>query len=123
MFRPERQRDFGPEVFRGTSFSGALFPLLPSGRRSLHPPNDSMDVNEQTASAAGPGPALLALYDAPLPHVYGYLLARCGRAALAEDLTAETFLAAVDAVRRQDPPDAAGRNPAGPWPRERSPPW
>jgi RNA polymerase sigma-70 factor, ECF subfamily len=44
-----------------------------------------------------PGAALLALYDTALPHVYGYLLARCGRHALAEDLTAETFLAAVAA--------------------------
>ena len=51
-----------------------------------------------------PGAALIALYDVPLPHVYGYLLARCGRAALAEDLTAETFLAAVNAVGREDPP-------------------
>ena len=50
-----------------------------------------------------PGAALVALYDVALPHVYGYLLARCGRTALAEDLTAETFLAAVDAVRRDDP--------------------
>ena len=29
---------------------------------------------------------------------------RCGPPALAEDLTAETFLAAVDAVRGSDPP-------------------
>lgn len=43
---------------------------------------------------------LLALYDAALPDVYGYLIARCGERALAEDLTAETFLAAVEAVRR-----------------------
>ena len=43
-----------------------------------------------------PDPGLLALYDRALPEVYGYLLARCGAArALAEDLTAETFLAAV----------------------------
>ncbi len=48
--------------------------------------------------------ALVELYDVALPHVYGYLLARCGQAGLAEDLTAETFLAAVDAVRRPDPP-------------------
>lgn len=48
--------------------------------------------------------ALLELYDAALPHVYGYLLSRCGRTALAEDLTAETFLAVVDAVRKEDPP-------------------
>ena len=51
-----------------------------------------------------PRAALLDLYDAALPLVYGYLLSRCGRVALAEDLTAETFLAAVDAVRRDDPP-------------------
>ena len=46
----------------------------------------------------------MELYDVALPHVYGYLLARCGRTALAEDLTAETFLAAVHAVRGADPP-------------------
>jgi len=40
---------------------------------------------------------LLALYDAALPQVYGYLLSRCGDRALAEDLTSETFLAAVSA--------------------------
>jgi RNA polymerase sigma-70 factor, ECF subfamily len=45
-----------------------------------------------------PGPPdLLALYDEALPQVYGYLLSRCGQRALAEDLTAETFLAAVTA--------------------------
>jgi len=47
---------------------------------------------------------LLELYDEALPQVYGYLLSRCGQRALAEDLTAETFLAAVDAVRRVPPP-------------------
>jgi RNA polymerase sigma-70 factor, ECF subfamily len=46
--------------------------------------------------------AFLAFYDDALPHVYGYLSARCGNHALAEDLTAETFLAAVDAVRRTE---------------------
>jgi len=44
-----------------------------------------------------PDPGLLSLYDEALPQVYGYLLARCGQRVLAEDLTAETFLAAVDA--------------------------
>ena len=44
-----------------------------------------------------PDPGLLSLYDRALPEVYGYLLARCGGRALAEDLTAETFLAAVRA--------------------------
>src|SRR5690349_23215181 len=59
-----------------------------------------------------PDPALglLELYDDALPHVYGYLLARCGDAGLAEDLTAESFLAAVQAVRQAGSPD-----PAIPW--------
>jgi RNA polymerase sigma-70 factor, ECF subfamily len=45
----------------------------------------------------------LSFYDDALPHVYGYLSARCGNRDLAEDLTAETFLAAVDAVRKGGP--------------------
>ena len=59
-----------------------------------------------------PDPAfgLLKLYDDALPHVYGYLLARCGDTGLAEDLTAESFLAAVYAVRK---PGAPG--PSIPW--------
>jgi RNA polymerase sigma-70 factor (ECF subfamily) len=51
------------------------------------------------------GPLLLAMYDRALPQVYGYLLPRCGDVPLAEDLTAETFLAAVDAVKRSAVPD------------------
>lgn len=40
-------------------------------------------------------------YAAVLPHVYGYFLSRCGgQAAIAEDLTQETFLAAVAQIRR-----------------------
>lgn len=61
-------------------------------------------MSEQSTAVDDPGPALLALYDAALPQVYGYLFKRCGRVALAEDLTAEVFLAAVDAVRRERPP-------------------
>jgi RNA polymerase sigma-70 factor, ECF subfamily len=59
-----------------------------------------------------PDPALglLELYDDALPHVYGYLLARCGDTGLAEDLTAESFLAAVRAVRLPGAPD-----PSIPW--------
>ena len=59
-----------------------------------------------------PDPAigLLQLYDDALPHVYGYLLARCGDTGLAEDLTAESFLAAVHAVRKPGAPD-----PSIPW--------
>jgi RNA polymerase sigma-70 factor (ECF subfamily) len=50
------------------------------------------------AVAPPPDPGLLSLYDEALPQVYGYLLARCGQRAVAEDLTAETFLAAVRAA-------------------------
>jgi RNA polymerase sigma-70 factor (ECF subfamily) len=46
------------------------------------------------------GAQLLALYDRALPQVYGYLLPRCGSQAVAEDLTGETFLAAVAAVQK-----------------------
>src|SRR2546429_7795827 len=57
-------------------------------------------MSEQPADRpAVAGARLLALYDHALPQVYGYLLTRCGQRAVAEDLTAETFLAAVDAAR------------------------
>jgi len=48
----------------------------------------------------------LALYDTALPYVYGYLLARCGRSVLAEELTSETMLAAVDSLKRDAPPQS-----------------
>ena len=51
--------------------------------------------------------ALLALYDEALPLVYGYFVRRCGDRGTAEDLTSETFLAAMDAARRSDPPPIA----------------
>jgi RNA polymerase sigma-70 factor, ECF subfamily len=65
-----------------------------------------------TREGVAPDPALglLELYDEALPHVYGYLLARCRDRTLAEDLTAETFLAAVTALRRPGAPA-----PSVPW--------
>jgi hypothetical protein len=48
---------------------------------------------------------VLAIYRRALPRVYGYLLPRCGETGLAEDLTAETFLAAVAAADQPDPPE------------------
>ncbi len=53
------------------------------------PPNDELPVS-----------AFLQLYDEALPHVYGYLARRCDSVSTAEDLTAETFLAAVTASQR-----------------------
>jgi RNA polymerase sigma-70 factor (ECF subfamily) len=46
------------------------------------------------------GDPVAAIYRRALPQVYGYLLPRCGSVALAEDLAAETFMAAVAAVRQ-----------------------
>src|SRR5262249_13269187 len=78
-------------------------------RRSDGGPDDDGVV---TPAQVRPDPAfgLLKLYDDALPHVYGYLLARCGDVGLAEDLTAESFLAAVYAVRKPGAPD-----PSIPW--------
>jgi RNA polymerase sigma-70 factor, ECF subfamily len=52
----------------------------------------------------GPDP-VAAIYWKALPQVYGYLLPRCGSVAVAEDLAAETFVAAVEASRRPNAPD------------------
>jgi RNA polymerase sigma-70 factor (ECF subfamily) len=51
------------------------------------------------------GDPLVAVYRVALPQVYGYLLPRCRSVAVAEDLTAETFMAAVAASRRGKPPE------------------
>lgn len=64
-----------------------------------------MDVDQRPGVRHDPGLALLDLYDRALPEVYGYLLSRCGQRALAEDLTEEVFLAALDACRRDVPPE------------------
>src|SRR5688500_4770749 len=69
------------------------------GRRRTAPVDDDPVVSQAT-STADQGPALLALYDSALPEVYGYLVRRCDGATVAEDLTAETFLAAVSAVQK-----------------------
>jgi RNA polymerase sigma-70 factor (ECF subfamily) len=50
---------------------------------------------------------LLGLYDEALPVVYGYFVRRCPDRGTAEDLTSETFLAAMDAARKSDPPPIA----------------
>src|SRR5262249_20955367 len=68
-------------------------------RRSSARPGDDKGVSGQRVAREDPAGGFLDLYDRALPQVYGYLLARCGQRAVAEDLTAETFLAAVDAVR------------------------
>ncbi len=64
------------------------------------PPTMEGVVDRTATSPADRGRELLELYDSALPSVYGYLVRRCGSAPLAEDLSSETFLAAVDAVQR-----------------------
>jgi RNA polymerase sigma-70 factor (ECF subfamily) len=68
-----------------------------------------MGVTQEQPAWSDPGDALLHLYEISLRQVYGYLLSRCRSRPLAEDLTAETFLAAVAASRRRPapPPDPA----------------
>ena len=51
--------------------------------------------------------ALLSMYDRALPQVFGYLRVRAGNEAVAEDLTAETFLAAVQAIDRDAVPEVS----------------
>ncbi|WP_419229649.1 RNA polymerase sigma factor [Gordonia sp. CPCC 205515] len=63
------------------------------------------------SSPPGGGPAaLLAVYDDALPAVYGYVLRRCADRRVAEDVTSETFLAAMDTVRRDEE-----ARPTTPW--------
>jgi RNA polymerase sigma-70 factor, ECF subfamily len=44
---------------------------------------------------------VVAIYDVALPRVYGCLLPRTRSVAVAEDLTSETFVAAVAATRER----------------------
>jgi RNA polymerase sigma-70 factor (ECF subfamily) len=55
---------------------------------------------EEPAGAGRDPEAFVQFCAGALPEVYGFLLARCGDPASAEDLTSETFIAAVQAVRR-----------------------
>lgn len=64
------------------------------------PGGDDKDVSAETDAPR----ALLRCYDEALPAVYGYFVRRCGDRGTAEDLTSETFLAAMDAARRPSPP-------------------
>ncbi len=73
--------------------------MLSVTRRKVDRSDDDGAMGER-AEAEERGTVLLELYDRALPQVYGYLLPRCGSPPVAEDLCAETFLAAVTAVQR-----------------------
>jgi len=55
-------------------------------RRSLPLPYDDEGMSGTAAPRPDGSEDLLAAYDETLPHVYGYLLSRCGQATVAEDL-------------------------------------
>ncbi|VFA89604.1 RNA polymerase sigma factor sigM [Gordonia paraffinivorans] len=50
------------------------------------------------------------MYDEALPAVYGYVIHRCTDRRIAEDVTSETFLAAMDSVRKR-----RDTEPTTPW--------
>ncbi len=62
-----------------------------------------MGTAQPTPSSAGA--TLLGDYDRSMPQVYGYLVSRVGSSAVAEDLTSETYLAAVAAIGTGQLPD------------------
>ena len=63
--------------------------------------DDAENVNaESSTEAAPPGDALLAIYDDAVVDVFGYFHRRCRNRSVAEDLTTETFLAAVESIER-----------------------
>jgi RNA polymerase sigma-70 factor (ECF subfamily) len=72
-------------------------------------------VTEHSPAPEDQGKELLALYDRALPEVYGYLMSRCGSTVLAEDLTSEAFLAAVDAVWRDAVPQLSEAEVVDDW--------
>jgi RNA polymerase sigma-70 factor (ECF subfamily) len=51
-------------------------------------------------TAEDQGAALLALYADAVGAVHGYLLSRCRNRAVAEDITSDVFMGAVDAITR-----------------------
>jgi RNA polymerase sigma-70 factor, ECF subfamily len=80
--------------------------ILSLTRRSFRRQRDDKSVSAQPDSNDA-ARALLALYDQALPIVYGYFVRRCADRGTAEDLTSETFLAAMDVARKKDPPPIA----------------
>ena len=56
------------------------------------------------------GETLLEIYDHAVGEVFTYLRARCGSRAVAEDLTADTFLAAVGQIRKGGVDDQVDRH-------------
>lgn len=61
----------------------------------------ALEISAPQAEALNTAEAFRSFYERALPRVYAYFLHRCGAASVAEDLTQETFLAAVREIRRK----------------------
>jgi RNA polymerase sigma-70 factor (ECF subfamily) len=101
--RPRLLRDSGPEPIADAGATPLeISPVDPSEFARW---NDDLHVNATEPASSEQGSALLAMYDRAVPQVYGYLCMRTNSPVVAEDLTAETFLAAVQAIQRGSVPD------------------
>src|SRR5688500_12491202 len=69
-------------------------------RRNRGPTNDDSVVSDSGTPLSDGPRQVLELYDRSMPQVYGYLVSRCRDQHLAEELTAETFLAAIEAAAK-----------------------
>jgi len=79
-------------------------PYRVCARRRTGSRDDDEGVSGQPQVRPDPALELLKIYNTALPQVHGYLLSRCRDRMLAQDLTAETFLATVTAARKQPTP-------------------
>ena len=82
MGRPAEVQRYGPETRFTFGWPGDHFELpgknTRPGRRKAPWRGDDRGVSGQAEAVGDPAREFLALYDRALPHVYGYLLARCG---------------------------------------------
>lgn len=78
--------------------------FLRGARRRTGARDDGEGMSGQPRVRPDPALGLLEIYDSALSQIYGYLVSRCRDRLLAQDLTAETFLAAVTAARLQPTP-------------------
>jgi RNA polymerase sigma-70 factor, ECF subfamily len=65
----------------------------------MEPVSDTPNVHD-VSQPVDHGAQLLAIYDDALPRVFGYLRHRCESLVVAQELSSETFLAAVAQIKR-----------------------
>jgi len=80
------------------------------GSAEVAPPADAGQRRRSLVEIVGDERSFRAWYDAAAPRVYAYLLSRCSTVAVAEELTQQTFIAAIRAAETFD-----GRESSVPW--------